>query len=275
MKRCCTIVVVVAMILVCLSDIRSQPVTSIPEIHCRHFIHGYPLGAPASNDLIIRECYALSSNDQRKFADWVCYHLTRHEVDGDLPLDREWYNDPWLDATETLEARPTNADDYDDAFTLEDYDRGHLAPLASFKNSRLAAQVNFYSNIAPMRRPMNRGPWGDLEGNVRDLVREYGHAWVMCGPIYDGPMPVLPRCDETHTVPSAYWKIVAVDDSGTLRVAAFVMEQNAGGTSDPIHHIQTVNTIEQRSGLDFFWELPDTQENILEAVVNTTWVRGW
>ena len=33
------------------------------EIHSKHFFHGYPTGTSESNDLIIRDCYALSSND--------------------------------------------------------------------------------------------------------------------------------------------------------------------------------------------------------------------
>ena len=36
------------------------------EIHCKHFIQGYPLGSPYSNDLIIRDLYALSNNDDTK-----------------------------------------------------------------------------------------------------------------------------------------------------------------------------------------------------------------
>ena len=36
----------------------------------------HPTGAPTSNDLIIRDTYALSNNDARKFADWVAYRLT-------------------------------------------------------------------------------------------------------------------------------------------------------------------------------------------------------
>jgi endonuclease G len=46
-----------------------------PEIHCKHFFYGYPTGTPATNDLIIRDDYALSSNDETKFADWVAYGL--------------------------------------------------------------------------------------------------------------------------------------------------------------------------------------------------------
>ena len=33
--------------------------------------YGVPKGTYSSNDLIIRDCYCLSSNDETKFADWV------------------------------------------------------------------------------------------------------------------------------------------------------------------------------------------------------------
>jgi endonuclease G len=100
------------------------------------------LGVPTTNDLIIRDCYALSSNDTTKFAVWVCYYVTCHEVDGDLDLERKWRNDPWLDSSETLEATPESQDDYEKAFSQQEYDRGHMAPLASFTGSRYASQVN-------------------------------------------------------------------------------------------------------------------------------------
>jgi len=36
-----------------------------PEVHCKHFFYGYPTGTPTTNDLIIRDIYALSSNAPR------------------------------------------------------------------------------------------------------------------------------------------------------------------------------------------------------------------
>ena len=59
-----------------------------PEIHCKHFIYGYPLGTPASNDLIIRNIYALSSNDERKFADWVAYRLDEKTIEKRFETNR-------------------------------------------------------------------------------------------------------------------------------------------------------------------------------------------
>jgi len=50
---------------------------SAQEIHAPHCLLGCPLGGPVSNDLIVREIYALSSNDQTKFADWVATFQSR------------------------------------------------------------------------------------------------------------------------------------------------------------------------------------------------------
>ncbi len=76
------------------------------EIHSNHWIHGVPLGTPVTNDLIIRDSYALSSNDQTKFADWVAYRLSPREVAGTVDLDRDWRADPFLNEAETLEPSP-------------------------------------------------------------------------------------------------------------------------------------------------------------------------
>ena len=75
---------------------------------------------------------------------------------------------------------------------------------------------------------------------------------MMVGPPYESPMPPLPDCDEPHKVPSGFWKIVAVNDLGTLRVAAFIMEQDAARSSPVIDHLTTVDAMEQRAGLNCF-----------------------
>jgi len=36
-----------------------------------------------------------------------------------------------------------------------------------------------------------------------------------------------------------------------------------------------VDEVERRSELDFFWELPDTQEDALEAATNLAWAQSW
>ena len=197
------------------------------EVHSEHFLFGYPTGMPPSNDLVIRDLYAVSTNDETKFADWVAYRLTAAEVVGSLDLERDWRNDPWLEADERLEARPTSQDDFRGANAAADYDRGHLAPLASFKGSPQASQVNYYSNIVPQIDDLNRGPWQRLEQIERDFACSGEILWVMTGPLYDGTTPAaqLPSANEAHTVPTGFWKILATVEPPGVWVAAFIFEQ--------------------------------------------------
>ena len=115
-----------------------------PEIHCKHFFYGYPHGTPASNDLIIREAYALSSNDTTKFADWVAYRIDPTMIANISDPKRTWRADPWLDPSETLEPG-----DYTGANDALGTQRGHQAPLASFKSTLYARSTNYLSNITP------------------------------------------------------------------------------------------------------------------------------
>ena len=275
MKRLVFVFFMVASGTLSFTFVCAQPPAPPAEIHCKHFIHGYPLGTPTSNDLIIRDLYALSSNDQTKFADWVCYRLTCHETASLLDLERKWRSDPWLDTDETLEATPKTTEDYKDAHRDKGYDRGHQAPLASFKGSRYASQVNFYSNITPQKSDLNQGPWMRLESKVRELVKKYLEVWVMTGPLYERPMPVLPKADEPHKVPSGYWKIVVVQESGGIHVGAFIMDQNTPRSSDVMDHLVKIEEVENRSGLDFLWELPDSEEDSIEGARSEAWVREW
>ena len=69
----------------------------------KHYPYGMPVGTPSSNDLIVREIYALSSNDETKFADWVAYRLDRNTVNGNATTSRNYISDPLIAPDETLE----------------------------------------------------------------------------------------------------------------------------------------------------------------------------
>ncbi len=247
-----------------------------PEIHCKHFFNGYPFGTPESNDLIIRDIYALSNNDETKFADWVAYRLTMHEVDGSLDVDRKWRTDPWLDDAETLEPSPSSKDDYKSANSALDVDRGHQAPLASFKGSRFASQSNMLSNITPQKEDMNQGPWKDLEEAVRSMVRTGKTVYVMTGPLYERDMPALPKANETHQIPSGYWKVViCITGTSSFEHAAFIMDQESDRSDSVISKLVSIDEVEQRSGLDVLWELSDDEEVLIEPDTNQTWATQW
>ena len=230
------------------------------EVHAPLCLFGCPVGGPASNDLIVREIYVLSSNDQTKFADWAAYRVTAGSIG---PTQRRrWRADPSIDPSETLEPG-----DYRRANAVLGTDRGHQVPLASFTGTPHWRDTNYLSNITPQMAALNQGPWLRLESRVRNLARARGDGgvFVLTGPLYERSMAPLPGADEAHRVPSGYWKIVAVIDGSTVSVAAFVFDQLTPRGADVCAHIKTVREVERRSRLDFFHALSGVRQDRLES----------
>ncbi len=237
----------------------------IPEIHCKHFIYGYPTGTPITNDMIIRDAYALSNNDSTKFADWVCYKMDSITITG-TTRDRKWAADPWLDEWETLEPN-----DYNEAPKALKIDRGHQAPLASLKGSADWFTTNYLSNITPQKADLNQGVWKNLEDKARDLVDIYKEVWVMTGPLFEKEMPIMPKADEYHKIPSGYWMIISVLQDKKVKSLGFIFDQNTPRKSELKSHLATINDIEKRAKLDFFRELDDKEEWRIESKINLEW----
>ena len=228
----------------------------------KHYAYGKPEGTPVTNDLIVREIYALSSNDDTKFADWVAYRLDRDTVFGNANTSRNYKEDPAIDPSETLEP-----EDYDNAFDTIKTTRGHQAPLGTFKGTNLWQQTNFLSNITPQKGDLNGGVWLKLEEEVRDIVQQCDVTYVITGPLYERDMPKLPEADEPHVIPSGYWKIVALNVENQpedLLVSAFIFDQDTPKNATIKSGQKTVDEIESRSGLNFFIDLADDIEDEIE-----------
>ena len=237
------------------------------EMAQRNTIYGVPIG-DKGNTLIVRQIYCLSNNQRTKFADWVAYRLDKESVTGPSQTEREWEKDPELSIKETLEPK-----DYRGAYDALETDRGHQAPLASFKGTSHWRDTNYLSNITPQKKFLNRYSWVDLENKVRALAKKQT-IYVMTGPLFERPMAQLPQATKAHMVPSGYWKIIAAPAQGEepIQVVGFIFEQETPKDSQVKEHVVTINEIEKRSGIDFFWQIPDTIE---EAIESKTTLNHW
>ncbi len=238
------------------------------EIHSKHFVFGMPKSSPSTNDIIIRDIYALSSNDKTKFADWVCYYLDKNILNGNVSTNRRLEAEPFLDESETLEL-----DDYKGAHKALGLDKGHLAPLGSFKGSTWQ-DTNYLSNIIPQKSNLNQGAWASLENRIRCFVNDGKAVYVITGPLYEKTMPVLPNADEPHTIPSGFFKIIVQTLKGSApKVAGYIFPQDAPKNASIDDFAASVDEIEKRSGLDVLWELPDDIENKIEQTIDNNWLQ--
>ena len=107
-----------------------------------------------------------------------------------------------------------------------------------------------------------------LEGAVRDLAKmpSTEAVYVVTGPLYERDMPPLPEADESHRIPSGYWKIVATETAGDIKIAAFVFDQETVQSADYCaeEFATDVRTVESKTGLDFFHGLEAVQQDSIE-----------
>ena len=225
-----------------------------------------PSGGRSTNHILKREYITLSNNDSTKFADWVAYRLTKEIINGPKRR-RKWEADPALTDAETLEPN-----DYKKAHKMLETDRGHQAPLGSFDGWREWQTVNYLSNITPQKSALNQGPWRALEERVRLLVEKYDSVYVMTGPYYQDTMPALPKADESHVIPSGYWKIVVISTDGKGHITSFLFSQETPRSDQVVDHITSVDSIETITGLNFFENVEDSvEEKIEQQIFKQAW----
>jgi endonuclease G len=149
------------------------------------------------------------------------------------------------------------------------YDRGHMAPSATIGHEfgcDAQNQTYLMTNITPQLPGLNQKAWAGLENVVEDVyATRLGGVWVVTGPIFD-PDHLREMCNGVE-VPLAFYKIVLRNKGGQLDALAVVLDQDTAPGTPVRRLLKSIDEIERRTGLDFFPELPDGAENLLESMV--------
>lgn len=137
------------------------------------------------------------------------------------------------------------------------YDRGHLAPSADMPDDDAQQESFSLANMVPQNPSLNRGPWADLEADVRSLGRRRDAVYVVTGAIFG---PGSRKLRGRVAVPTVVWKAVASPGEG-----ASVLSTRNGPDSDFTE--ETVDAFTRRTGIDPFPALgADDRSNILRAL---------
>ena len=105
----------------------------------------------------------------------------------------------------------------------------------------------------------------DLEESVREYVRTGQDVFVVTGPLYESFFATLPGANESHTIPSGYFKVVITDVNGWVEASAFIMEQDAGRNDDYCETEVTTDEVESRSGLNIMPSLSSRKTSAVES----------
>ncbi len=206
------------------------------------------------DELIVHTGFALVYDEEHEQPRWVAYELTRDEVHGMYERRDNFRPDPSI-STESA----TLAD-----YRGSGYDRGHLAPAADMVWSEEALSDSFYmSNMSPQNPEFNRGIWAKLEATVRNLATTEKAVHVVTGPILsDGPYKTIGK--NKVSIPNYYYKVILDYNEPDKKAIGFLLP-NAGSKKDLSTFATSVDEIEAISGIDFFPQLPDDEEVVLEA----------
>lgn len=212
----------------------------------------------ATAQLVKREHYALSYREEYEQAEWVAYELTKAEVLNQVAERCDCFK---LD--KMVKTGSAASKDY----TGSGYDRGHLLPAADMSFSEEAMESSFLmSNISPQAPSFNRGIWKTLEAQVREWAAENEAVYVITAGILETGLPTIGTKNKI-AIPRYFYKIILDYRAPDLKAIAFLLPNE--GSQEPLaDYVVSIDSVESLTGLDFFKDLPDEQENNLESQKN-------
>lgn len=196
-----------------------------------------------------KENYCLVYNEDFEQATWVYYEYTTGELYGKTPVKTRYRTDKSIITGSALSS------DY----THSGYDRGHLVPLADLrKTEQHVYEASMMSNISPQVPSFNRGIWKHLETKVRHWVKEKGTLKIVTGGIVLNNPTYIGKKNKV-AVPDYFFKAILSKES----VIAFILPNE--GSKNNIHdYVVTVDYIEEITGLNLFYGLPEEIESVID-----------
>ena len=202
--------------------------------------------------------FTLSYNETYEQASWVAYELTANELIKKVNRSNNFKKDPKV---KTGSALPSD-------YSRSGYDRGHLAPAADLSWSLISMQESFYmSNMSPQKPGFNRGIWKKLESYVRQWAYENKSIYVVTGGILN---TIQTSIGESNVgIPSYYYKVILDYTQPEIKGIGFILPNTS--SSKPLQNFAvSIDEVERRTGIDFFYNLPDIDEQKIESTFNVS-----
>lgn len=194
-------------------------------------------------------------NPETHIPNCVAYEIIESETTGDEPRKKSFEADHTIDGC-------AESSDYRNS----GYDRGHMAPAADMKWSKVAMEESFLmTNICPQVKSLNSGIWHRLEQRVREWAARDSSIIVVCGPIFTPGKPVEQIGEIGVAVPHRFFK--ALYAPGRNIGIAFIFD-NDKVKGELRKYAVTIDSVERETRLDLFYNLPDDIENEVENQCN-------
>lgn len=207
---------------------------------------------------------------------WVAYPLNKGLVGNGSRTD-QWSLDPKLPS----ERQAILYKGFSDG-----YQRGHQIPSADRLSYAANVTTFYFTNMTPQRSALNERAWAALEGYVRTWSAQFDTLYVVTGAdISTSKEVAYDNMGNEVTVPVGYFKaLLGYKKGGTLGITgstggytsiAFYFKHQAYSNNEVMStQAMTVDELEQKTGYDFFVNLPAAIGSDMAAKVEST-RDGW
>jgi endonuclease G len=214
--------------------------------------------------IIKHKGFTLSYVESIRLPLWVSWKITNYDpTKFTAERKNKFIKDP------LFEGQQANIIDYryksNKAATRGDYDRGHMCPAEDMAYDQTTIDESFYfTNICPQLPNMNQHSWEEFEEQCRKWSKGKT-VYVYAGPVIQKGYNYKRIGINNVVVPEFYYKIIITSD---YKNAVAIIMKNSSEQQDWRNCIYSIDMIEKWTGIDFFSELPDSEENQLENIIN-------
>ena len=215
---------------------------------------------------------------------WTCYQMysdvnvqnvqrydKAHDVDNTLSYATGQYpNDPELPAAYQFTK---------DSYKGSKYDHGHICPSQDRVCSEEANRQTFcMTNMQPQNHNFNAGIWADMESQVRTWANKFDTLFVCKGGTIDKSewiIKYLGSGSNMIPVPKYFFMAVLGKKGANFKATGFWIAQDNYSSTALKSYAVTISTLQSKTGIDFFCNLPDDIENEVENISQTKMESEW
>ena len=206
---------------------------------------------------------------------WTCYTLTKQNMaDNGNTRKKLWPDgDPWnYDPDIATAQQQSTYNELSKSYypgSNDYYEKGHICPSADRLYSKdVNEQTFFMTNILPMVKNFNGGIWSMMEARTRSWANTADVLYVCKGGTIDKSDQILGKTINNHIVPKYFFVALLHKKGDTYKALGFWVEHlNADHSNDKLgDYVVSIDDLENKTGIDFFCNLPDNIENQVEGV---------
>ena len=206
--------------------------------------------------------YSIEWDCTKKSQRWTCYEFHDGLPNNNVGRYNTWMDDPDI---------PSSYQTHSAQFSGTSFSRGHMCMSNDRQSSKDQNKQTFYiSNAHPQYQNHNEGLWLTLENKVNG----WGNSSTFRDTLYvvkagtiDNADQVLQYTSTGLLVPKYFYMAVLCVKNGQYKAVGFWTEHtNTSITkANPRDYAISIDALEERTGIDFFCNLPDEIEEEVEA----------